>query len=192
MTATRKRTKGQRRDLAKMAPIDAVEVDAKDGPAMLALPTDRHRDFVRALYQVKPGHGSGTAAARVAGWGQPLSSAASLATIACRLMKDERVLAAITEMDQKHIRGISPRAISALEQLIENPKHKDHARGIAMTLERALPVAQVVKIEHDATPAFRETAAVMQRIAELTARFGVKLLALPIIEGHATEVLHEA
>jgi phage terminase small subunit len=193
-TATRKRTKDKRRDVAPIAPgaaIDADKIDVKDGPKMLTLPTDRHRDFVRALYQVKPGHGSGSKAARLAGFGTPTSSPASVATIASRLLHDERVQEAIAEEDQKRIRGLAPRAIGALERLVENPKHKDHARGIAMTLDRVHPAAQVVKVEHDTTPEFRETAQVMQRIAELTARFGVKLLLPPIIEGRATEALHD-
>ena len=53
------RPKGERREVAPLEPIDA-----NDGPAMLALPTERHRMFVRALYQVKPGHGANVKAAR--------------------------------------------------------------------------------------------------------------------------------
>src|SRR5258705_133980 len=117
---------------------------------MKALPTDRHRAFVRALYQIRPGHGAGVKAAKLAWWGQPLSSAASMATIGSRLMHDERILAAIFEEDQKRIRASAPRAISALSALVENPKHKDHARGIAMVLDRVHPVEMhsVVKVEH--------------------------------------------
>ena len=145
--------KAERRELA---PLELI--DAQDGPAMMALPTDRHRAFVRALYQVKPGHGANVKAAKLAGWGQPLSSPASMATIASRLAHDERVLAAIREEDEKRIRSSAPRAIAALSALVENPKSKDHARGIAMILDRVHPVETVVKVNHDATPAFKETA----------------------------------
>jgi hypothetical protein len=183
-TATRKRTKEQRRDLAPAAPIDASSelVELKDGPAMLALPTDRHRDFVRALYQVKSGHGSGSKAARLAGWGTPSSSAQTLATIASRLMHDERVLAAISEMDRQRIRGIAPRAISALERLVENPRHKDHARGIAMVLDREHPAETVLNVKHDATPALKATTEVLARIVELAARVGIDLTQGPMID----------
>jgi hypothetical protein len=175
----RNRTKGNRRELAPLEPVDA-----QDGPAMLALPTDRHRAFVRALYQVKPGHGANVKAAKLAGWGQPLSSPQSMATIASRLAHDERVLAAIREEDEKRIRSSAPRAISALSALVENPKHKDHARGIAMVLDRVHPVETThhVKVEHDATPSFKETAQVMERIAELAAKFSVKLPAPLLID----------
>jgi phage terminase small subunit len=57
-----------------------------------------------------------------------------MATIASRLAHDERVQAAIYEEDQKHIRASAPRAIRSLSSLIENPGHRDHARGIAMVL----------------------------------------------------------
>ena len=127
----RKRPKGKRRELAPLEPIEA-----RDGPKMLALPTDRHRAFVRALYTVRPGFGARVKAAKLAGWGCPTSSPQSMATIASRLSHDERVLEAISEEDEKYIRSSAPRAIGALSRLIENPRHKDHARGIAMVLDR--------------------------------------------------------
>jgi hypothetical protein len=57
---------------------------------MQALPTDRHRAFVRAMYQVKPGHGAAVRAAKLAGFGTPSSTAQSMATIASRLTHDRR------------------------------------------------------------------------------------------------------
>jgi phage terminase small subunit len=185
----RKRSNGQRREVAPLEPVDAI-----DGPAMLALPTDRHRAFVRALYQVKPGHGSGVKAAKLAGWGSTTSSPASLATIASRLAHDERVLAAIREEDEKRIRSSAPRAISALSALVENPKHKDHARGIAMVLDRVHPAQtqHTVKVEHSATPDFKETAQVLARITELAAKFSVRLPSPSIIDGEVVETNSQA
>jgi hypothetical protein len=187
----RKRVKGKRREVAQLDPVDAQE-----GPAMKALPTDRHRAFVRALYQVKPGHGSGVKAAKLAGWGSTTSSPASLATIASRLAHDERVLVAIREEDEKRIRSSAPRAIAALSALVENPKSKDHARGIAMVLDRIHPVEMVHNVKHehkhDVTPNFKETAQVLERIAELAAKFSVKLPAPPIIDGEVIETKSQA
>jgi phage terminase small subunit len=188
--AQRKRPKGKRRELALLEPVDA-----KDGPSMLALPTDRHRAFVRALYTVRPGFGSRVKAAKLAGWGCENSSAQSMATIASRLSHDERVLAAIAEEDQKYIRSSAPRAISALGRLIEDPRHKDHARGIAMVLDRTMPLEtqHTVKVQHDVTENFRDTAQVHARIAELTAKYRVPLPAPrvtdpAIIDGEFSEV----
>ena len=174
--AVANKTRGPRRELALLEPIDA-----QDGPAMKALPSDRHRAFVRALYQVKPGHGANVKAARLAGFGTETSTPQSMATIASRLSHDDRVLAALHEEDQKRIRASAPRAIRALESLIEDPTSRDHARGIAMVLDRVHPAESVhhVKVEHDATPALRATAEVMQRISALAAKAGINLKDLP-------------
>jgi hypothetical protein len=181
-----KRPKGERRELAPLEPVDA-----QDGPAMKALPSDRHRAFVRALYQVKPGHGMYVKAAKLAGFGSPTSTPQSMATIASRLKSDERVIAAIGEEDQKHIRGAAPRALRALDRLIETPNHKDHARGIAMVLDRAMPLETVHNVtaahKHDVTPDAKETAQILQRIAELAAKFCVRLPAPIVIDGKATD-----
>jgi phage terminase small subunit len=168
------------REITTLEPLDAI-----DGPKMRALPTNRHRAFVRALYQVKPGHGANSKAARLAGFGTPNSSNQSIATIASRLAHDERVLEAIAEEDQKRIRASAPRAISALSRLVENPKHKDHARGIAMVLDRVHPAEtqHTVKVQHDVTPGFKETAEIMERIASLAARYNVPR----IVEGKTIE-----
>lgn len=176
-------TTNARTELAPAEPVDAM-----DGPKMKALPTDRHRAFVRALYQVRPGHGAYVKAAKLAGFGTPTSSTHSMASIASRIAHDERVLAAIGEEDQKRIRASAPRAVAALARLIEDPKSKDHARGIAMVLDRVHPLQTVhnVKVEHDATPAFRESAQILQRIAELAARFSIKLPP-PVIDGELVD-----
>jgi hypothetical protein len=177
-----KRPRAKRRELAPLEPIDA-----KDGPAMKALPSDRHRMFVRMLYQVKPGHGANVKAAKLAGFGTETSTPQSMATIASRLAHDDRVLAAIREEDQKHIRASAPRAIRALGALIEDPSSRDHARGIAMVLDRVHPAETVhnVKVEHDATPAFKDSAQVLARISELAAKFSVRMP--PVIEGDVVE-----
>jgi hypothetical protein len=152
---------------------------------MQALPSDRHRAFVRALYTVKPGHGANVKAAKLAGFGTPESSPQSMATIASRLAHDERVLEAIHEEDQKRIRASAPRAISALSRLIEDPDHKDHARGIGMVLDRVHPAETVhnVRMNHDVTPALQDTMQVMARIAELAAKYcgPMPLLPAPVV-----------
>jgi phage terminase small subunit len=189
--ATRKRRPGKRRELAPLEEIDAV-----DGPKMKALPTDRHRAFVRALYEVRPGHGASVKAAKAAGWGCETSTPQSMATIASRLAHDERVLDAIREEDEKRIRASAPRAIRALSSLIENPASRDHARGIAMVLDRVHPAEtqHTVKVQHDVTPDFRETAQIHARIAELTAKFRVPLPApaAHVIDGEFSEIKSQA
>jgi phage terminase small subunit len=160
------------RQAHELLPIDQAEVE--DGPAMKALPTDRHRAFVRALYQVKPGHGAQVKAARMAGWGSPTSTPKTMSVIASRLAHDPRVQAALYEEDQKRIRATAPRAISALAALVENPKHRDHARGIAMVLDRVHPAetAHKLTVEHagEVKLSAPEMARMVERIMELAAR----------------------
>jgi hypothetical protein len=102
-----------------------------------------------------------------------------MATIASRLSHDERVLAAIREEDEKHIRSSAPRAIAALSRLIETPSAKDHVRGIALVLDRTHPAESVINVKHDATPALRATADVLARIAQLALRAGIDITRMP-------------
>jgi hypothetical protein len=163
MTATtaRRRRKQRKGILNKLDPAiaEALAGDgtgAEWGPAMKSLPSDRHRAFVLSLYQIKPGYGAHVKAAKLAGFGSSTSSAHSFSTIAARLAHDERILAALFEEDQKRIRASAPRAIRALRHLIEDPEHKDHARGIGMVLDRVHPaetrhtVDVVHRVDHDA------------------------------------------
>ncbi|UPJ69883.1 hypothetical protein [Bradyrhizobium sp. 187] len=184
------RVKPKRKPRRELEPLEPI--DAKDGPKMQALPSDRHRAFVRALYAVRPGHGAAVKAAKLAGFGTAESSPQSMATIASRLKHDERVLEAIEEEDKKFIRASAPRAITALSRLIEDPRHKDHARGIGMVLDRVHPAETVhnVKLNHDVTPAFKETAQVMARMAQLAAKYCGPMSTLPaplLIENEETK-----
>ncbi|MFD0613110.1 hypothetical protein ACFQZO_23520 [Bradyrhizobium sp. GCM10027634] len=156
---------------------------------MKALPTDRHRAFVRCLYQVKPGHGAQVKAARMAGWGSPTSNAKTMAAIASRLAHDERVQRALYEEDQKRIRATAPRAIRALAALVEDPKHRDHARGIAMVLDRLHPIETThkVTVAHDVTPSAQQTAEILERISQLSAKFLKLSDRAPVIEGEVVK-----
>src|ERR1700688_2918379 len=88
----RKRRRGVPNDLAE--PLPTVE-GTEWGPAMKALASDRHRAFVLALYQIKPGYGAHVTAAKMAGFGTSTSSAKSWSVIASRLAHDEKILAAL-------------------------------------------------------------------------------------------------
>jgi hypothetical protein len=169
------------------------------GPAMAALGSDRHRAFVLALYQVPPGYGANVRAAKLSGFGTSTSSAKSWSVIASRLAHDEKILAALFEEDQKRIRASAPRAIRALQGLLEDSTHRDHGRAIGLVLERVHPAetTHMVKVQHDVTENFRDTAQVHARIAELTAKYRVALPAPgnpapSVIDGEFAEVKMEA
>jgi hypothetical protein len=154
----RKQRRGVRNKLdpSLAAALAGDDTGAEWGPAMKALHSDRHRAFVLALYQVPPGYGSYVRATKLAGFGTSKSSAHSWSAIATRLAHDERILAALHEEDQKRIRASAPRAIRALQHVIETPDHRDHIRAVGMVLDRVHPaetrhtVDVVHHVDHDA------------------------------------------
>ena len=109
------------------------------GPAMKALPNNKWRAFVDFLIIENPGHGAQTNAARRAGFGHARTSPLNMAKIASRLMRDERMQAAIAEEARKVLRGSAPEAAKALIELVRNPEHRDHARALQMVLARTDP-----------------------------------------------------
>jgi hypothetical protein len=120
------------------------------GPAMRALPSNKWRAFVEFYLLEEPGYGAQASAARLAGFGKPNSSPLVLAQVASRLMRDERMIAAIGEESRKLVRGGAPEAAKALLALVRDPEHKDHARAIGMVLARTDPetVNQNINVNH--------------------------------------------
>ncbi len=170
-----------------------TETMAKWGPAMAALPTDKQRAFVVALFLAPMKRGALIYAARAAGYGTDDSTNKSLGVMAARLMADERVQEAIAEESHKRLRGLAPRAIVAIESLVNNPAHKDHGRALDMVISRADPVATThnVRVSDDrlSPNAGMAMEKVLKRIDELAAKFGVPALpSSKIIEGAAVEV----
>jgi hypothetical protein len=149
-SGSKRRTRGRPGVPNTLAEPLALVEGTEWGPCMKALPSDRHRAFVIALYQIPHGHGAHVAAAKLAGFGTSTSSIQSWSVIASKLAHDEKILAALHEEDQKRIRASAPRAIRALQHLIEDPSAKDHVRGIGMVLDRVHPAEtrHVVDVHH--------------------------------------------
>ena len=114
------------------------------GTAMRALPNDRWRNFVHHIVTGKPGYGGNARAYRLAGFaGSPTTQRRG----AHRLVRDDRVIAAIAEEARKVVRIGHPEAVNALFNMIRDPKHRDHARAVAAVLDRCDPVVTTQKIE---------------------------------------------
>ena len=182
------------------------------GPCMAAIRSDRHRAFVLALYSVPLGYGANVTAAKMAGFGTSTTSAKCWSVIASRLAHDDKILAALHEEDQKRIRASAPRAIRALTNLVEDPGHRDHVRGIGMILDRVHPletrhtVDVVHRVDHNAEAL--DHLALMKKLGvardKLVEMFGFsgldryerllaernppKRVSGPVIEGEATEI----
>ena len=123
------------------------------GPAMRGLPNNRWRAYVE-FYLLetytnsnKDNYGAQAAAARQAGFGTAKTTPRSMAHIAWRLMRDERMIAAVAEETRKYVRAIAPEAAKAVHNGVRDPSHKDHARFVAMTLDRADPIESRQQIE---------------------------------------------
>ena len=183
------------------------------GPAMQAL-TERQRAFVRSLVTQRPGYGALTRAARAAGYCKDSKGApANLAKHAHDLSRNEKVIAAIAEESKKVTRIAHPEAVSALLNLIRDPSHKDHARAVAMLLDRADPAKSKhsIDVTHrhvdpdqealEELRAARELGASKQKLQELFGENGLLRLekleavdnvrraeAAKVIDGQAVEV----
>jgi hypothetical protein len=126
------------------------------GPAMRALPNDRWRLFVETyLWETfhngnKDNYGAQAAAARKAGFGTPRSKPITLAHIGWRLLKDDRMVAAVAEESRKLLRAGAPQAVKAVHDGILNPNHPSHAKFVSMLLDRTDPQEskQLVEVTH--------------------------------------------
>src|SRR5229473_3958940 len=177
--------KDKRRELV---PLEPEPVETSYGPAMTVL-NERQKLFVRALFESPKKFGAASFAARASGYGSPTSSAQSIASIASRLCSDPKVQDAIQEESRKYVTTLGPMAVRALKNLLGDVRHKGHERAVGILMERIAPAesTHTVRVTHDATPSFKETAQVLERIAELAAKFSVRLPSPPIIEGEVIE-----
>jgi hypothetical protein len=95
----------------------------------------------------------------------------------------DSIQAAIAEESHRQLRSLSPSAIQALENLLADPSHRDHARGIGMILDRSDQVQTThnVVVEHKEPAAVvAATKKVLERIEELARRAGLPQLPPPI------------
>jgi hypothetical protein len=176
------------------------------GPAMAALPP-HWQAFVRELFHQKPGFGNHTRALRAVpelckGRKDPKYHRQK----AYRLMQDPRIQAAIAEEAANFIRMTGPAAAQMLNRLVLNENHRDHARGIAMVLDRVAPIEtkHVIDVRHhrtldeEALEALKTMRSMNMTNEQLIAFFGERGLARyqgmladkakPVIEGEAVEV----
>ena len=139
------------------------------GPAMKNLPNDRWRAFVDFYLLEKPGRGAQTNAARRAGFGKPRTTALSMAQIALRLMRDDRIVAAISEEARKMLRAGAPEAVKAIQNLVRDPTHKDHARALGMVLDRVDPITthQIIDVSHRHIDAQQEAIEELRALRQL-------------------------
>ena len=62
-------------------------------------------------------------------------------------MRDERIVAAVAEESRKLLRSGAPDAVKAVRDGIRDREHKDHARFVAMVLDRVDPITRHQHVE---------------------------------------------
>lgn len=104
------------------------------GPKMQAC-SERERRFVWFYFQnAAEGRINATDAARQAGYAD--NGGGSVRVKGHQLMHRDRVLAAIEEVGRKAFRGLLIPTIMAAKNVVENPKHADHANMVKSLLSR--------------------------------------------------------
>jgi hypothetical protein len=70
--------------------------------------------------------------------------------MAWKLMRDDRIIAAIAEEARKLLRSGAPEAVRAVLNGVRNPEHKDHGRFVMAVLDRSDPVEtrQQIAVTH--------------------------------------------
>jgi hypothetical protein len=126
------------------------------GAEMRALANDKQRAFVENYLletysnKNKDNYGAQATAARLAGFGGEKATPLNLARTASRLMRDERIVAAIIAESRKYLRALTPEAVKALHAMIRNPEHPGHVRAVGMSLDRSDPITtrQEINVTH--------------------------------------------
>lgn len=154
------------------------------GPAMQALPTDRWRRLVVALYDENaPRHGKGLFPWAMAKAGYTAKNSNVAGIMAQKILQDPRFKRAAAEYSKSVLRGLSPVTIQAVRELLASPKSRHHAKAVAAILDRTDPVETThhVKVEQTyVPPSIEATEKVLARIKELAAQAGVQKLRPPI------------
>ena len=121
----------------------------KLGPAMRKLGSDRQRKFVYYYVHLNTGkHSAPMTAYELAGY-KP--NERNLRTDPYKLLQREEIVEAVIEESKRALRAGAPNAVAALHRLVNDPTHRDHARGIAMLLDRVDPVLtrHDMRVEHE-------------------------------------------
>jgi hypothetical protein len=123
------------------------------GPEMLALSPMR-RKFVEALL-TDPGPSLGilTRAAIAAGYCPNNPKRSTVTKYAHVVSRDPKVILALQAESRKIVRGHGYAvAVRAVMNLVNDPTHRDHARGVSMVLDRVDPAQthHLVDVQHHA------------------------------------------
>jgi hypothetical protein len=143
------------------------------GPKMLAI-SDMRRRFVEALFtvEVEKGKSRITAAAKAAGF--TCANDHNFHAAGCNIMRVPAVQAAIAEHYAGMTKTLGPKIYAAIERIIDDPDHPDHAKVVIAFADKLDPTPRgpVVEIQQT-TINVQSGEDMLRRINELAAKHGM-------------------
>jgi phage terminase small subunit len=133
--------------------------------------TVKERRFAESFVELGGMHGAGAAAARRAGYGNPSSTANVYASIADRELNKPEVLSYVAELAKKKIRSLVPKAVRAVEEIIDNPAHAQRLKASMAVIDRIDPVEtrQHIEVTHTAVNHDQDAIAVLRHLKAIGA-----------------------
>jgi hypothetical protein len=124
--------------------MSEIQTWGETSETMRALPNDRWRRFVENYVLGTPP--CAAKAYRNAGLGLN-SSTLDQARDAYRLLRDDRINAAVAELSKKYFRAAISGAVTAVKEIIADPNHKDRARVSLSLINRVDPEITRAELE---------------------------------------------
>jgi hypothetical protein len=167
-----------------VVPIDLSTL----GPKMRGLPNDRWRAAAVARFLVKPGVGGNTAACRAAGF-----SPSDTKRTAYRIFHDRRMLEALHELGEQHLKNGVPDAIGVVQEILrdQTAPPRDRLKAAAMFIDREHRLETTHHVVVESTVRF-DSKELAEKLQKISLRFNLdpqKVLAKsPVIDGECQEI----
>ena len=118
------------------------------GPKLAALPNEHMKAFVVSWCHLvnQAQHGSRMQAAKLAGYD---CKPENLKFQSYALLQRDDILEAIHEQDVRRLAVLGGKALRAVEGQLDSPMAKGHLKAAEMIMDRAFPLASIIKYQHE-------------------------------------------
>lgn len=168
--------------------------------AVVALRDERQRSFV---WHYMLNGGDGAKAARLSGYSDVKEACKVRAS---QLLQRADIQAALQELCTRYLFSLAPKAVFRLGKLLDDPKHKHHAKAIDMTLSRTgfgertavdVNVSGSVQVNHtreavEQLRMFRGMGVPREKLVEIFGFSGLERYEKMLVEADAKVIEHEA
>ncbi|MGH7716101.1 MAG: hypothetical protein ACREML_08920 [Vulcanimicrobiaceae bacterium] len=135
------------------------------GTCMSAL-KPRQQDFVEALFQVPPGSGALVAAVRLSQCSDATTDQ-GLREAGHRYLASPKVVSAIEELTRQRLRALGPAAVTVVQDIMADAKHKDRLAAAKMLIERIDPATSKLEVTHEVVNHDADAVAHLRHLKEL-------------------------